>query len=214
MSPVRDAMRGRANRPCIWTEAYVGRRWLVTAATIMGVTILSEGLSAASPTNPPSLSDAVAVLARERSASEQYAVILATVGRKNAELYVRGIELYADAKADFDGLIAALRFDLIEGHDPAQSQNFATALQAAAEKRIAFTNFVSDEVVGKVEGARPGLTDVVKVVPDLVKAVTDSGVEIWGAFRRGNKERRDAILTEIDQLRWRSFGDLAGSAGG
>ena len=155
----------------------------------------------------------MAVLEKERSAAEQYAVVLATVGRKDIDRYVRGIQLYADAKAEFDGLIAALRIDLIEGNNPAKSQRFATALQGAAKKRIAFTDFVSDEVVGKVEGARPGLLDVVKVVPDLVKAITDAGLAIWDAFRKASKERRDAILAEIDRLRWRSFADLAPKAG-
>jgi hypothetical protein len=73
----------------------------------------------------------------------------------------------------------------------------AAALQAAAERRVAFTNFVSDKVVGKTEGARPGLTDVVKVVPDLMKAITDAGLAIWEAFRKGSKERQDTILSEI-----------------
>ena len=95
----------------------------------------------------------MAVLEKEHSAAEQYAVMLATVGRKDIDRYVRN-QLYADAKAEFDGLIAALRIDLIEGNNPAKSQRFATALQGAAKKRIAFTDFVSDEVVGKVEGAR------------------------------------------------------------
>ena len=167
----------------------------------------------ASRSESPRLSDAVAVLEKERSAAEQYAVILATVGRKDANLYVRGIQLYADAKAEFDGLIAALRIDLIEGRNPAKSQRFAAALQGAAEKRIAFTDFVSDEVVGKVEGARLGLLDVVKVVPDLVKAVTDAGLAIWDTFSKARKERREAMLAEIEHLRWRSFADLAPKAG-
>jgi hypothetical protein len=161
----------------------------------------------------PRLSDAVAVLEKERSAAEQYAVILATVGRKDANLYVRGIQLYAEAKAEFDGLIAALRIDLIEGRNPTKSQSFATALQGAAEKRIAFTDFVSDEVVGKVEGARLDLLSVVKVVPDLVKAVTDAGLAIWGAFSKARTERREAMLAEFERLRWRSFADLAQTAG-
>lgn len=68
-------------------------------------------------------------------------------------------------------------------------------------------------MVGKVEGARPGLLDVVKVVPDLVNAITDAGLAIWDAFSKANKERREAILAEIDRLRWRSFADLAPKAG-
>jgi hypothetical protein len=45
------------------------------------------------------LSEAVRFLAREKSAAEQYAVILATVGKIDTSQYVRRIELYADAKA-------------------------------------------------------------------------------------------------------------------
>ena len=177
-----------------------------------GATVLLDGLAATLAANEPTLSDAVAVLEKERSAAEQYAVFLGSVGRKDVDAYVRGIQLYADAKADFDGLIAALRIDLIEGRNPAQSPKFTAALQAAAEKRVAFTNFVSDKVVGKTEGAKPGLMDVVRVVPDLVKAITDAGLAIWEAFRKGSKEHRDAILSEIDHLRWRSFADLAKAA--
>jgi hypothetical protein len=53
----------------------------------------------------------------------------------------------------------------------------------------------------------------VKVVPDLVKAITDAGLAIWDNFTKANKERRDAILNEIDHLRWRSFADLAPKPG-
>src|SRR5215469_14639931 len=156
-----------------------GRRWLLAIAAAFSATVVLDRRITAFAATEPTLSDAVAVPEKERSAAEQYAVFLASVGRKDVDTYVRGIQLYADAKADFDGLIAALRIDLIEGRNPAQSPKFAAALQAAAEKRVAFTNFVSDKVVGKTEGAKPGLTDAVKVVPDLVKAITDAGLAIW-----------------------------------
>ena len=191
-------------------QATLSRRSLVaSAALVCGATLLSRaGFGAAD--SAPSLSDAVGVLEKERSAAEQYAVILATVGRKNVDAYVRGIKLYADAKSDFDGLISQLRFDLIDGRDPTRSAKFATALQAAAKSRIAFTNFVTDEVVGKTAGAKPGLIDVVKVVPDLVTAITDAGVKIWDAYGKASKERRDTILAEIEQAKCRkAFANLA-----
>src|ERR1700730_12035237 len=100
------------------------------------------------------LSGAVRVLAHEKSAAEQYAVILATVGKTDTDRYVRGIRLYADAKAEFDAMIAELKFDLTTGQDPARSAVFTGALQGAADKRVAFTSFVSRDVVDKVEGAR------------------------------------------------------------
>jgi hypothetical protein len=118
-------------------------------------------------------------------------------------------ELYADAKAEFDALIAELRFDLTTGQDPAHSAVFTRALREAAQKRIAFTSFVSRWVVDKLSGAKPGLPDVIEAVPELVKTITDSGLTIWKAFHDAGKERREAILSEVDQLQWRSFGDLA-----
>jgi hypothetical protein len=109
----------------------------------------------------PSLPEAMRFLAHEKSAAEQYAVILSTLGKNDAALYVRGIELYADAKAEFDGLIAQLRIELQRGQEPAGSVKFNQALKGAAEKRIVFTSFVSGEV-DKLQGARPGLEDLIQ----------------------------------------------------
>jgi hypothetical protein len=173
---------------------------------------LSGGRSPAQRAAAPGeemLAHAVGVLAHEKSAAEQYAVILATVGKADAARYVRGIALYADAKAEFDAMIAELRFDLTTGQDPAHSAVMTGALQGAAEKRVAFTTFVSREVVGTIKGARPGLPDVMNAIPELVKAITDAGLSIWRAFHDAGKERRDAILAEVDLLQWRSFEDLA-----
>ena len=155
----------------------------------------------------PSLPEAMRFLAHEKSAAQQYAVILSTVAKNDAALYVRGIELYADAKAEFDGLIAELRIELQTGQEPAKSVEFNQALKGAAEKRIAFTSFVSSEV-DKLPGARPGLEDLIQVVPDLVKAITEAGLSIWRAFREARKERRDAILNELELLQWRPFAEL------
>jgi hypothetical protein len=120
----------------------------------------------------------------------------------------RGFKLYADAKAEFDGLVTELRFDVTNGRKPTQSPTFNKTLQAAAEKRVAFTSFMSDEV-NKVGDVRlPGLPDVIKLVPDLVKAITESGLSIWKESRQAGKEHRDAMLSKLDRLRWRSFAEL------
>jgi hypothetical protein len=54
----------------------------------------------------------------------------------------------------------------------------------------------------------PGLPEVIKLVPDLVKAITESGLSIWKESRQAGKEHRDAMLSELDRLRWRSFAEL------
>jgi hypothetical protein len=193
----------------VHSRPLINRRFLLLGLAFLGI---SGGRSLAqrpAPSSEEMLAAAVGVLAREKSAAEQYAVILATVGKTDPAKYVRGIQLYADAKAEFDAMIAELKFDLTTGQDPAHSAVLTGALREAAEKRVAFTTFVSREVVPKVKGGTTRLPDVLSVVPELVKAITDAGLSIWKAFHDAGKERRDAILTEVDHLQWRSFADLA-----
>jgi hypothetical protein len=190
-------------------RSFTSRRTLLLGLALASISGGWGEAQQAAPSSDAMLSDAVRVLTHEKSAAEQYAVILATVGKTEPARYVRGIMLYADAKAEFDALIAELKFDLTTGQDPSRSAVFTGALQGAAEKRVAFTSFVSHEVVDKIKGARPGLPDVLTAVPELVKAIADAGLSIWKAFHDAGKERRDAILNEVEHLQWRSFGELA-----
>src|ERR1700730_4720925 len=127
----------------------LNRRLFLLGLAIPGILAGSSKAERATAPNETALSEAIRFLAHEKSAAEQYAVILATVGKTDTAQYVRGITLYADAKAEFDALIAELKFDLTAGQDPARSPKFTEALQRAAEKRVAFTSFVSHEVVDK-----------------------------------------------------------------
>lgn len=188
-------------------EGLVARRALL-ATGLSAVVYGSAGAQPAQPSGAEKFPDAIRFFAHEKSAAEQYAVLLSTVAKNDPGRYLRGFRLYADAKAEFDGLIAELRFDLQNGRDPVQSATFDAALKQAAEKRVAFTSFVSGEV-DKLPGARPGLPDVIQAVPDLVKAITDAGLSIRKAFREAGNERRDAILNELGHLEWRSFAELA-----
>jgi hypothetical protein len=46
-------------------------------------------------------------------------------------------------------------------------------------------------------------------VPELVKAISEAGLSIWKAYHDASKERRDAIMSELERLEWRSFAELA-----
>jgi hypothetical protein len=190
-------------------RSFINRRMLLLGLALTSISGEWGKAQQVAPSSDAMLSDAIRVLTHEKSAAEQYAVILATVGKTDAARYVRGIMLYADAKAEFDALVAELKFDLTTGQDPSHSAVFTGALQGAAEKRVAFTSFVSHEVVDKIKGARPGLPEVLTAVPELVKAIADAGLSIWKAFHDAGKERRDAILNEVEHLQWRSFAELA-----
>jgi hypothetical protein len=51
-------------------------------------------------------SEGIRVMARERSLAEQFLVIMHDFGQKDIGQYVKGVTLYAEAKAEFDGLIS------------------------------------------------------------------------------------------------------------
>jgi hypothetical protein len=209
LSPGKNLVAQSRARFLFHCHVFVDRRTLLLGFALLGLRSQRGIAEEPAPSVAAALARAVGVLTREKSSAEQYAVILATAGKSDIALYLRGIELYADAKAEFDGMIAELKLDLTQGQDPAQSAVFTGALQGAARKRIAFTSFVSHEVVDKLSGAKPGLPEVIAAAPELVKAITDSALSIWKAFHDASKERRDAIISEVDQLRWRSFADLA-----
>jgi len=116
----------------------IDRRLLLLGFAFIGILGGRSNAQQAAPSSDAMLAAAVGRLAYEKSAAEQYAVILATVGKSDTARYVRGIRLYADAKAKFDAMIAELKFDLTTGQDPARSAVFTGALQAAADKRVAF----------------------------------------------------------------------------
>jgi hypothetical protein len=188
---------------------FINWRLLLLGLVLTGVPPGPAGAQQPTPSAEAMLGRAVGDLKREKTAAEEYALILARVGKADTGSYVRGILLYADAKAEFDALIAELKFDLTTAKDPTRSAVFTGALQGAAEKRVAFTSFVKREVVDKVQGARPGLPDAIAAVPQLAKALSDAGLSIWKAFHDAGKERRDAILNEVEHLQWRSFAELA-----
>src|SRR6476646_11837763 len=103
--------------------------------------------------------------------------------------YVEGIRLYSEAKADVDGLLEQLKYDLNEGRDPKNSAQFAQVLEAAAQKRIAFTDFVTQNILVDAQGAKAGLPDLISAVPDLVKVLIDAGFNVWKVLTSAQRRK-------------------------
>ena len=86
-------------------RAVVDRRLFLLGCVLVSIALRPSQAEQPTSSNEATLGKAVRVLAHEKSAAEQYAVILATAGKSDTALYVRGIQLYADAKAElFDYL--------------------------------------------------------------------------------------------------------------
>ncbi|HVO84647.1 MAG TPA: hypothetical protein VMU60_09490 [Syntrophobacteria bacterium] len=149
-------------------------------------------------------SEAVRNLAREQSLAESYAGILKEFGRQDIQKYARGIELYATAKADYDGLIEQMRTHLIKGQRLDQSEQYQLIMKSAADKRIAFTNFVSEEVIGKEPGKRFPAA-VFTAATELIPVLTDAGKAIWEQYRKAKDQEKQKILAQLSGLKWKSF---------
>lgn len=182
----------------------IGRRWLLGAGVAACVGLRAGRVLAQVP------GEGIRVLAREKSLAEQFLALLDQFGRKDAAQYAKGVVLYAEAKADFDGLISELEHELERKQPLDQSEAFQAALASAVDKRIAFTDFVGDTIVPRGGGAAKGIGDVVKVAPELVKTLTDAGISIWREFRSAGEARRREMRQELEALRWPPFQPTAG----
>jgi hypothetical protein len=142
----------------------------------------------------------VGLLAREKSLAESYGAILAVVGKADIGRYVRGIQLYADAKAESDSLIAELKFCLTTGQDdPAQS----AALTGALQKRVAFSSFVVREVI-----VAPGDHESDRQVQKLAAAFSGCHKLRLASYNDAYKEQHLSDL--LSDLQWRSFAEIEG----
>jgi hypothetical protein len=155
----------------------------------------------------PSFSDAMGTLGQERSYAEFGAATL----KSYAPGDIDGRQLYAQAKAAFDGLIDQLLADLAQNQDPTLSPAFRDRLDAAVNKRVAFSEHVDRVVKAKLpEGAKAGWIDALANVPaDLVRELFAGGVSIWHEWRGASKDRREQIATRLEATRWKPFADIA-----
>lgn len=149
-------------------------------------------------------SEAVRILAREQSLAESHAGILKEFGRKNIEKYAHGIMLYAEAKADFDGLIEQMRTQMITGQPMEESEPYKKIMTAAAEKRIAFTNFVSKQITIDEPGKK-SLPVVFTAAAQLIPVLVDAGKAVYEEYRKAKEQEKKDILDQLSALKWKSF---------
>jgi hypothetical protein len=159
------------------------------------------------PAEPQSFAEAVGTLGEERTYAEFGAATLKALAPQDFE----GRQLYALAKAAFDGLIEELLGDLAQNRDPTLSPVFRERLDTAVNKRVAFSQHVDEAVKARLpEGAKPGMIATLAKAPaELVKELFTGGISIWHEWRDAGKARRDQIATRLEALRWKQFADIA-----
>lgn len=154
-------------------------------------------------------SEAFGFLAKEQSLGENYAVILKDFGKEDLGNYAEGIALYANAKAEYDGLIQQLKYNLKAGRPLDSSSDFQSKLETAADQRVAFTSFVTEKVIsGDPNRKNPAVIAAIAAVPELVDALTKVTNSIWQEYRSVNDAKKREMIEQLESFSWKPFQDI------
>jgi len=95
---------------------------------------------------------------------------------------------------------------------PDTSAAFQQKLEQAARRRVAFTEFISQEVLTKVpEGTRSlaailAIPGVIGGVTELAEGLKDAGGgATWQGYRQSGEQERAALVSQLEALRWKPF---------
>lgn len=101
-------------------------------------------------------------------------------------------------QAAFDGWIVQIQVGLRAGNDIEKSDQYQESLDEAAEKTQIFINYVEMLTTSRSKSI------VSLVLPALIEGVTN----IVEGYRETEKERREEIIKDLDQLKWKSFDEI------
>ena len=150
-------------------------------------------------------SDVIRTLAKERTLGEDGAALLKDFANKDPARLAQGRLLYSEARAEFEGLIEALKDDLVADRDPAATPAFQSTLNEAVAKREAFLEFLKRDVLPTVGNDKAGVLAGITAAAALIPALADGGAKLWGEWRKASAERRAEIERKLDAQKWRAF---------
>jgi hypothetical protein len=170
---------------------------------------LIVGLSAAWAVSAQDIGwqEAVARLAQERTLAETCVALLKKHG--DAGAIDRGQLAYADAKAEYDAIIAGLDVALAQGDQPASLPDLEARLRRGFDKRQAFCASVEPLVPPPPKGVKGPFADILGAA---VGPVVDALKAIWLRTRDDNALMRKTIETQLEDTKWPSFASVSPSS--
>jgi hypothetical protein len=180
-------------------------------AMLLSVHLLLAGFHTVRADEKSAFPEAVAQLKKEQSLAESYAGLLKEYGSTDLRTYARGIALYAEAKAEFDGLLEHMITALHQGKAPDTSEAFQRQLTKAVDRRVVFTSFMVDEILNKIPEGERSLAVVLRNPAGavaLLTTVTEAGKAIWAAYQQSTNQEREVILGQLQALRWKPFDEI------
>jgi hypothetical protein len=147
--------------------------------------------------------EAIACLARERTAAETCAALLKKRG--DAAAIDRGALEYGEAKAEYDGIIKGLTVALAQKAAPASLPDMEVRLQRGFAKRDSFCRMVQALVPPPHAGEKGWIEEAVKgAIGPLVNAIQ----AIWLRSRDDNAQMRKTIETQLEATAWPEFASI------
>jgi hypothetical protein len=180
---------------------------LVTLPAVLAVLALTGSANS----QPTSISwpDAVAKISGERAKAETCVSLMKKYG--NDAQKARGQLTYANAKADFDAVIAGLITALSAGKTPASLSSLQAKLSSGASGLAQLCGTVSDilpKTAGQTE--RDVMVDIGKLIPfdQLLKILSDGVSALYTNHRSDDALTRKTIQTQLEAARWPALSDV------
>jgi hypothetical protein len=146
------------------------------------------------PELPQQWREILAPLAQQRASAEICAGLLRSYGEdatnRESRAFLDGLLAYGEAKAEFDGIIAALDVALAEGKQPSSVSDLQSSLQRGSAKRQAFCK------------------SVLSLVSEASSQQSDQTLAIWEKFRSDNALVRVMIRNQLRSTAWLPFADI------
>jgi hypothetical protein len=151
--------------------------------------------------------EAVGQIAGQRAKAENCVALVKKYG-DDAQI-VRGQLIYADAKADFDVVIAGLITALSMGQTPASLSSLEAKLSSGVSGLLEFCNMVSN-LLPKTTGQKGLMEEIAKLLPiePLLKMLSKGVSALYTNHRNDDALTRRTIQTQLEAARWPTFSEV------
>jgi hypothetical protein len=151
--------------------------------------------------------EAVGQIAGQRTKAETCVALMKRYG--NDAQIARGQLTYADAKADFDAVIAGLIAALSAGQTPASLPSLQAKLTSGVSALLEFGNMVSN-LLPDTPGQKGVMDELAKIIPiePLLKMLSEGVSALYSNHRNDDTLTRRTIQTQLEAARWPTFSEV------
>jgi hypothetical protein len=151
--------------------------------------------------------EAVGQIAGQRTKAETCVALMKRYG--NDAQIARGQLTYADAKADFDAVIAGLIAALSAGQTPASLPSLQAKLTSGVSALLEFCSMVSN-LLPDTPGQKGVMDELAKIIPiePVLRMLSEGVSALYSNHRNDDTLTRRTIQTQLEAARWPTFSEV------